>query len=401
MKGKKRFASLAIMLAMALVVTAVMPSAAIKAEAATRKYLVLVQDKNGNWTGYNNLAYKSTSGGIMVPAKKISSKLGLVYKSTGKGKFTISKGNTKICAYTRGKKGYSYTKSGVKATKTAKYAPELHNKENCLYSLGMTAMVYSAYYKASGLYKDSGYSGVVCYSGNGKISALPETYEVVNAEKLGMKVNPYPNGFEAHGLKYYQRSTLIEEMGELARKTGQTTVNINDVIDQDYVTSTEDGKRKVYGAAWIGINDAEYRKFISDETHMKQDGYEWTEVSVFFHFVGENAEQVNSVSFDITDYYDMDGYSASSESTEMGGKYSVKWNGKEYDKCCWEFELTDDSYWEEEGVQHYGMTLQFSILAPVDYDGTVIVLMDNAIEMNDNQPIYEVADENTMFFRLK
>lgn len=160
-----------------------------KEEVEPKGYLVLIQDKNGNWMGYRDFAYKSTSGGIMVPAKAISKKLGLAYKSTGKGKFTIAKGSTKECAYTVKQKEYKYTKSGEKTSRTVKYAPENKNDRNNVYSLGMTSLVYSKYYKAASApdYVACGYKGIVCYSRKGKITELPKTTEITNAEELGLK----------------------------------------------------------------------------------------------------------------------------------------------------------------------------------------------------------------------
>lgn len=379
---------MSLLLIVSCLVTSIMTSSvfgSVHAEAAAKKYLVLVQDKQGEWVGYQDLAYKSKSGGIMVPAKAISKKLGLTYTNAGKGKFTLAKGSTKKCDYTRGAKTYVYTKSGVKANKTVKYAPELSaDKANSVYSLGMTSMVYSQYYTATSAakYKAAGYGGVVCYSLKGKITKLPAVKEVKNAEKLGLSGNS--NGFEAHGL----------------------TVNVKEGTEYKYVTSCNLGQ----ATGTIKFHDS--KTFASDKNHPAKKGYEWKKVIVDMAFEGPAVDMGIRYREAWEDYYDIPSHDKSMKYIDdTSASYSVIWNGKTYTDCFVEEIIIDSQAWTEPDEEYFAMwgteypystmSLEYYFCVPKGYDGTIIAFYDSAIVWEEGQYIYDVADENTLFFRLK
>lgn len=95
-----------------LVLTGVVGAApANTVQAASPKYLVLIENEKGEWTGYLKLAYKSANGGIYVYAKSLCAKLGFTYKNLGNGKFTISKNSSCYLKYQKGMKTYTYTRN--------------------------------------------------------------------------------------------------------------------------------------------------------------------------------------------------------------------------------------------------------------------------------------------------
>jgi hypothetical protein len=86
-------------------------------------------------------------------------------------------------------------------------------------------------------------------------------------------------------------------------------------------------------------------------------------------------------------YYDED------SGLNMG---TVNYNGIDYDKCAFTYTAGFEDWVDQTCT--YESTVMFRV--PIGYDGAVLGLRDKGIEWEDGMYIYDVADENTLFFRL-
>lgn len=161
-------------------------------KAEEKKYLVLIQNAKGEWTGYLDMAMKSpTSKAIIIPAKKISKRLGFLYENLGDGTFRIARTSNRSCEYKRGEKVYTYTLKGKTTSQQGKYPAEYVDERNMVYCYSLTSLCHAKYFSASeaGDYSELGYSGVVCYSLKDKVTALPDVSELTNQDTIvGKKI---------------------------------------------------------------------------------------------------------------------------------------------------------------------------------------------------------------------
>ncbi|MGN0279832.1 MAG: hypothetical protein ACI4C4_10820 [Lachnospiraceae bacterium] len=134
--------------------------------------------------------------------------------------------------------------------------------------------------------------------------------------------------------------------------------------------------------------------FTSDETHEELEGYEWRTVTATINFDDENAHNYGiNILGTVTDYYNIAGFDDSyNDSTDTN---TINYNGLDYSIYCGFEELQDD--WGESGAIYQ---LQVFCRVPIGYDGMVLAFYNAANEDNGNY-INEVADENSIFFRLK
>lgn len=137
----------------------------------------------------------------------------------------------------------------------------------------------------------------------------------------------------------------------------------------------------------------------ADETHEALDGYEWRSVSVRILFDDDNAYNYGmNVKTCTENYYDIAGWDASSHEVADGVRgYTVNFNGVEYTECLYVGSGVSFSDWEDHACW---ATFTISVRVPIGYDGVVIGFRDASIEWGDGQYIYDVADENTLFFRM-
>ncbi len=145
----------------------------------------------------------------------------------------------------------------------------------------------------------------------------------------------------------------------------------------------------------------EYNIFSSDESHEAKEGYEWRTVSVKLEFSDENVLAHGAkwcTSWD--DYYTIKKHDHSADAIDEEGttyKFTVNYNGVDYEECLFIKELTH-SGWKG---NTYLITYEFSFQVPIGYDGCVICFYHGATEWKDGDYIFDVADEDTVFFRLK
>lgn len=146
----KRYAKLFLLLFIFFILSGilVMP---IKSYAKESKYLVLIETKKGEWKAYDNLAWQSKDKRVVVNLINLAKKLGFHYTADSKN-LTI----------TNGEKSITYNKNSLNYSA----APYTSLKE-----LTFTPKYYSG---KSGLYKDLGYKGIICYSTVKLIRAFPE-----------------------------------------------------------------------------------------------------------------------------------------------------------------------------------------------------------------------------------
>lgn len=163
-----------------------------------------------------------------------------------------------------------------------------------------------------------------------------------------------------------------------------------------YVTSCyEDMSKKTVGVLRL----SNYAVFDFDETHEGKEGYEWRAVQATIKFSDDNAYEYGfNFNWGVNDYYSKPEPDEEVKNYEVGTamEYSVTYRGTEYPDCllhatCYE------SGWID-GYYEYHYRLYFCV--PVGYDGTVLHFRDSALTLEDVMDIYDVADENTLFFRM-
>ena len=168
--------------------------------------------------------------------------------------------------------------------------------------------------------------------------------------------------------------------------------------EYDYVTiCSADASKKTVGK--LSVSD--YRVFAGDEKHPALEGYEWHAVTVSIRFSDENAWRYGmGVKTCQENYYDISGWDESSTRLEKERmiQYTCNFNGVEYTEC-----LYDDSCmmnFSEWVNKECVCTFERYFRVPVGFDGAVIGIYNYAIEWGEGQYIYDIADENTLFFRL-
>ena len=185
-----------------------------------------------------------------------------------------------------------------------------------------------------------------------------------------------------------------------------------------YVTTCYNDKtKKTTGALFV----CNYRIFPSDETHQAVDGYEWRAFDVEIEFSDENAWKYGiSVGPCYENYYAIEDWDNSEsdltgtqweylmdvENVNGRGCYNISFHGETLPVVI----LLEDSgfggwgtTYDKDGTETRSITYSASIYVcvPVGYDGVVIGFRDSGTELKDGMYIYDVADENTLFFRLE
>ena len=211
--------------------------------------------------------------------------------------------------------------------------------------------------------------------------ALPHTWMEANYQEPKMCTEcgtadgkPLPADFEMHGLSY----------------------NMQEKWQYTYVTSCHDKlSEKTKGSLYV----YNYRIFESDESHPLKEGYEWRAVDVQIHFFDANAQYYGMrVRSALENFYDIEGWDDSSNTTDEGVvEYMVNYHGVEYPVTA-DREEAGYSEWTESGRCTYSASYFFQV--PVGYDGVVLGFYDASTEWEDGMYIYDIADENTLFFRL-
>lgn len=214
----------------------------------------------------------------------------------------------------------------------------------------------------------------------------------------------------------YQEDCVCEVCGELFKYKLESDFEKYDIKgifmetgqSYDYVTSCNPelyfgkaGKHKTIGQATI----ADYQTFSSDETHEEKEGYEWKTVEMRVLFSDENANKYGIMVGGPTheDYYDIDGHDLSLKKQEDGSvTFHVNWDGTEYTECCCKIISGGWGEWAGENPDAFvTFSAEMEFLLPEGYDGIVLSLYDKTKDWKDGMHIYDIADENTLFFRLQ
>lgn len=119
-------------------------------------------------------------------------------------------------------------------------------------------------------------------------------------------------------------------------------------------------------------------------------------------FFDENARNYGvSFGYLVDNYYDVEEQAKSEVDLGDGTmQFAVNFNGTDYPECLVNTgsENVFPKSWWENGV----LTEKFEryVRVPVGYDGMVFGFRDSGIEKSEGQRIYDIADRNTLLFRL-
>lgn len=183
--------------------------------------------------------------------------------------------------------------------------------------------------------------------------------------------DPLQPSFEAHGLSINAR-------------VGET---------YDYVTccSADESKTTVGKLTF-----SNYREF--DAAMSELEGYEWRAVHMEIAFTDENAQNYGvRVRFSHENYYDTEAWDEVHDAADNSKRYTIHFNGTDYTECQFMFEGSGFSGWID-GVNTWEGEA-FAIV-PSGYDGMVLCLRNGALTWDEGMYIYDVADEDTIFFRM-
>lgn len=144
------------------------------------------------------------------------------------------------------------------------------------------------------------------------------------------------------------------------------------------------------------ITFSDYKVFESDDTHEALEGYEWRAISITTIFDDENAYNYGYSGFSplSDDYYN----STDEIYNENTDTYTLNYNGTDYADVKFESDVLQNG-WNDD-IFTYQVRLFARV--PKGYDGIVVtVVRYNSATWNDDAPITDKIDENTVFFRLK
>ncbi len=185
----------------------------------------------------------------------------------------------------------------------------------------------------------------------------------------GQAVGPLTPGFEEH-----QVPGKFVEVGK----------------EYDYVTTCYTGSEKTTGKLTV----TDYKT-----TAAKQKGYEWKKVTMTVTFNEEIIKEYGiAIECGAENYYDIEGHDASYKygKENEDGTFTVNWNGEDFAECQRQHKIT--SKVGTDPIVTFDITYEF--LVPEGYDGMIVSFLDVAKERGEGVYIYDVADENTLHFRL-
>lgn len=187
-----------------------------KSNQKAKNYLVLIDQGNGTYLAYKDIAFVTAKDKIMVKAKPLAEALGLSYESTsgklGKKGCVLSLGNKKN-VYTKNLKTFYYYNNNKKHVKLAKYKQIEYQSYYAVHYATLSTLVNYNYFNTSKNkeYKNLGYQAVIVYSRYSKTKSLPDTKKVLNLgsyhepeEKLTtVKLTPSIFSNQANGTAYF------------------------------------------------------------------------------------------------------------------------------------------------------------------------------------------------------
>ncbi len=180
---------------------------------------------------------------------------------------------------------------------------------------------------------------------------------------------PRQSSFEAHGLSINAR-------------VGET---------YDYVTCCATDK----SLTTVGkLTFSDYRIFEDRLT----EGYEWRAVHIKIEFSDDNAKNYGvGIHYSNENYYDTEAWDEVYDRNDNKKLYTVRFNGKDYTECKSMFSGSGFGEWVD-GVQTWEGDA--FVVVPTGYDGMVVCFRNAGLEGKVGDYIYDVADEDTIFFRM-
>lgn len=173
-------------------------------------------------------------------------------------------------------------------------------------------------------------------------------------------------------------------------KHGLSVLPVDTTKEYSYITSyTNNPSQKTT----VAVTLSDYSRFASDETHEAAEGYEWITLTTTMRFDETAGAQGVNIRTTNENYYDIEGFDGSGYVVSDGVYgFTVNYNGTDYGECRY---TTANMHFGNSGGS---FTVYFRV--PVGYDGVVVGLRDAGVEWGAGQYIYDIADENTLFFRL-
>ena len=176
------------------------------------------------------------------------------------------------------------------------------------------------------------------------------------------------------------------------------TINVEEGVTYDYVTAcVEDSSKTTVGHATF----SDYR-IIEEDAELgleKKEGYEWRAVHVSTVFDDENARKYAVlVQYDFGDYYDIEGAENSYEydyGETTNEHYVANYHGTEYEITLF---YTHKWLGWVNGTNTFESDVYVNV--PIGYDGVVYVLSNSKVLWEDGMYIYDMADDDTLFFRM-
>lgn len=204
----------------------------------------------------------------------------------------------------------------------------------------------------------------------------PKTCDVCGATEG----EPLPADFEVHGLLCTLKSSS----------------RANEVY-YPYVTKCyNDPTKMTTGDLWL-----HYRVFESDASHAAKEGYEWRAVYFEILFNDENANKYGwTWHVCVDNYYDTESFSDSEKEIVDGttAEFTVNYHGEEYVVTA-SFENVESGEWKDGRITISGNCY---VQVPVGYDGIVLGFLDvGDTDYAEDVYIYDIANENSLFFRMK
>lgn len=188
--------------------------------------------------------------------------------------------------------------------------------------------------------------------------------------------NPLTASFEEHGL----------------------TINAEEDTVYDYFTTCyEDPSKETVGH----VTFSDYQIIEEDENLglERKEGYEWHTVHITVLYDDDNACDYGYQTRLCTEnYYDIEGWDNTSSYDETTERtyHTVNYHGTDYE-CCY-FLSAASTGWVNETLT---ITYDMYHNVPIGYDGVVQGFYNAKTSWEDGMYIYDVADENSLFFRME
>lgn len=174
-------------------------------------------------------------------------------------------------------------------------------------------------------------------------------------------------------------------------------------VEYEYISTCYTDKTKKASGILTMSN---YSTFFSDETHEGVEGYAWHTVTfeIDYYFDLEDRSNNNVWDYGVmvqslyAQYYRISGFGDGSKGSEAGSNsFTLNYNGIDYTECMVNHTEHVFSGWHY-GVNTYSCTFYWRV--PEEYDGFILGYYDGGIDLGAGDLIYEVLDENTLYFRF-